>query len=172
MDETSEHTTGDEMAKLEALIAEQDAEHEAKQAEHDAKIAKITGGRSIAAYVEEMTMSEDTSEAGLDETDDDRLLLLDRIADRMPDLNLDEHEVAWHRLPDGSEALLVDGGGLDGGVGVYFANAGDDVHAIGPIPQIKSIGAIVVKPDGTRVLAQVAPDPLAEQGDDEQGPDS
>lgn len=44
---------------------------------------------------------------------------------------------------------------------MYFANAGDHVHAIGPIPSIKAIGAIVIKPDGTRVLAQVTPDPLA-----------
>jgi hypothetical protein len=46
------------------------------------------------------------------ETDADRLLLLDRIADRLPEINLDEHEVAWHQLPDGAPALLVDGGGM------------------------------------------------------------
>jgi hypothetical protein len=109
--------------------------------------------------------NDDTPE--ISETDDDRLLLLDRIAGRLPDLDLDGHEVAWHQLPDGSQALLVDGGGLDGGEGMYLANAGEDIHVVGPIPAIKSIGAIVVKPDGTRVLAQVTPDPLADQGEAE-----
>lgn len=101
------------------------------------------------------------SEPETNETDDDRLLLLDRIASRLPNINLDDHEIAWHQLPDGASALLVDGGGLDGGEGMYLANAGEDVHVVGPIPAIKSIGAIVVRPDGTRVLAQVTPDPLA-----------
>jgi hypothetical protein len=80
----------------------------------------------------------------------------------MPDLDLEQHEVEWKTLPDGSEALLVDGGGIDGGSGIYFANAGEDVHAVGPIPSFSAIGAIVIRPDGTRVLAQVARDPLAD----------
>ena len=29
------------------------------------------------------------------------------------------------------EALLVEGGGIDGGKVTFFANAGDDVHAVG-----------------------------------------
>jgi hypothetical protein len=29
--------------------------------------------------------------------------------------------VEWDTLPDGHEALLVDGGGIDGGDGTYFA---------------------------------------------------
>ncbi len=41
--------------------------------------------------------------------------------------------------------------------------AGDDVHVIGPIPSFAAIGAIVVEPDGKRILANVAPDPLAEE---------
>jgi hypothetical protein len=56
------------------------------------------------------------------ETDADRLELLDRLADRVPELDLDKHEVEWTTLDDGSEALLVDGGGIDGGSGIFFAN--------------------------------------------------
>jgi hypothetical protein len=106
-------------------------------------------------------------DTGLNETDADRLELLDRIAERLPEINLDKREVSWMTLPDGHPALLVDGGGIDGGEGVYFANAGDDVHAIGPIPTLKSIGAIVIRPDGTRVLAKVTPDPAAKPDEDE-----
>ncbi len=109
--------------------------------------------------------NDDTPE--ISETDADRLLLLDRISERLPEIDLDEHEVAWHQLPDGASALLVDGGGLDGGDGMYLANAGEDVHVVGPIPAIKSIGAIVVRPDGTRMLARVMPDPLARDDEDE-----
>jgi hypothetical protein len=65
-------------------------------------------------------------------------------------------------LPDGAETLLVDGGGLDGGSGVYFARAGDDVHAVGSMaPLAAAVGCIVIRPDGTRVLARVERDPLA-----------
>jgi hypothetical protein len=67
----------------------------------------------------------------------------------------------WTTLPDGHEALLVDGGGVDGGRGVFFANAGDELHAYGPlIPG--TIGCVVLKADGTRVLAGVQPDPLTQ----------
>lgn len=114
-------------------------------------------------------MNNDDATPEISETDDDRLLLLDRIGERLPEIDLDEHEVAWHELPDGAPALLVDGGGLDGGEGMYFANAGEDVHVVGPIPAIKSIGAIVVRPDGTRVLARVMPDPLAESTGEDEG---
>jgi hypothetical protein len=64
-------------------------------------------------------------------SDADRLALLDRIADRVPELDLDQHEVEWTTLDDGHQALLVNGGGIDGGNGAYFANHGDDVHAVG-----------------------------------------
>ena len=50
----------------------------------------------------------------MNERDTDRLELLDRIAERLPELRLDQHEIAWTTLDDGSEALLVDGGGIDG----------------------------------------------------------
>jgi hypothetical protein len=39
-------------------------------------------------------------------------------------------------LDDGHEALLVDAGGIDGGNGTYFANNGDDVHAVGTLDPI------------------------------------
>jgi hypothetical protein len=147
------------LAKLEAMIAEQDAEHERKLAEHEAKVAKITGGRTIADYIEEMMRSSETN--GLDETDADRLELLDRVATRMPELDLSRHEVEWMRLPDGHEALLVDGGGFDGGAhGVTFANVpgSDDVHAFGPI---RAIGSMLIKPDGSRVITELRSDPAA-----------
>jgi hypothetical protein len=50
----------------------------------------------------------------VDHSDTDRLELLDRIADRVPELDLDQNEVAWMTLDDGHEALLVNGGGVDG----------------------------------------------------------
>ena len=67
-------------------------------------------------------------------------------------------------LEDGGEALLVDGGGLDGGDGIYFTCAGDDVHAVGSLSPIVDgyIGCIVIKPDGSRYVARAVPDPLAE----------
>ena len=88
--------------------------------------------------------------------DRERLELLDRVADRIPELDLDERSVAWTTLPDGAEALLVDGGGIDGGTGVYFANAGDDLHAVGSLaPLAPAVGCVVIRPDGGRVLARV-----------------
>ena len=72
----------------------------------------------------------------------------------------------WTTLDDDHQALLVNGGGIDGGSGAYFANAGDDVHAIGSLsPLAPAVGCIVIRPDGTRVLAHVEHDPLAEQAD-------
>jgi hypothetical protein len=95
----------------------------------------------------------------INESDADRLELLDRIADHVPELDLARHSVEWMTLEDGHEALLVDGGGIDGGPGIYFANAGgDDVHAVGTLaPLIEGyIGCIVIRPDGSRVLARGA----------------
>jgi hypothetical protein len=102
----------------------------------------------------------------MSETDADRLELLDRMAARMPELDLDQHEVVWITLDDGHEALLLDGGGLDGGSGAYFANAGEDVHAVGTLAPIIDgyLGCIVFKPDGSRYVAQAMPDPLAGHG--------
>ena len=99
-----------------------------------------------------------------DERDADRLELLDRIAARIPDLDLDRQQIEWTTLDDGAEALLVNGGGIDGGSGAYFANYGDDVHAVGSLAPIIDgyIGCIVIRPDGSRHVARAVPDPLAE----------
>ena len=89
----------------------------------------------------------------MDNTIADRFELLDRIKDRLPDLDLDEHSVEWMTLDDGHEALLVDGGGIDGGRGAYFANAGEDLHAVGSLaPFLPILGLVEFKPDGTRRL--------------------
>ena len=103
--------------------------------------------------------------ADLNPTDTDRLALLDRIAEPVPELDLARRTVEWMTLPDGHEALLVDGGGIDGGDGMYFANAGKDVHAVGSLAPLVpgAIGCIVSKPDGSRVLADVQPDPKPQQ---------
>jgi hypothetical protein len=99
----------------------------------------------------------------LNPTDADRLTLLDRLAERLPDVDLEQQDVEWHTLPHGHEALLVNGGGLDGGDGIYFANAGEDVHAVGSLqPLAPVVGCIVIRPDGARILAHVERDPLAE----------
>jgi hypothetical protein len=101
----------------------------------------------------------------MNETDNDRLELLDRIADRLPELDLDREKVEWKTLDDGHEALLINGGGFDGGEGAFFANSGDDVHVVGNMaPLVEgAIGCIVIAPDGSRRLARVMPDPLAPQ---------
>jgi hypothetical protein len=102
----------------------------------------------------------------INETDADRLKLLDRIQERIG-LDLNQHEVEWITLDDGHEALLVDGGGIDGGNGVYLANYGEDLHAVGSLaPRVPGhIGCIVIKPDGSRYVARAVPDPLAQQPD-------
>jgi hypothetical protein len=66
-------------------------------------------------------------------------------------------------LPDGGEALLVNGGGFDDRGGAFFANAGEDLHAVGTMDPIISnaIGCVVIRPDGSRELAHTVPDPLA-----------
>ncbi len=86
-----------------------------------------------------------------DDADADRLALLDRLGDRVPELNLDQHEVGLTTLPEGGEALLVDGGGIEGGNGIYFANYGDDVLAVGSLaPAFPVDGCIVIRPDKSR----------------------
>ena len=106
-----------------------------------------------------VTMSSD-----LHQRDADRLLLLDRIAERVPELDLGREQVEWIELPDGVEALSVNGGGIDGGDGTHFVNYADDLHAYGSVdPLIPGhVGCIVIEPDGTRRLARAVPDPLAE----------
>jgi hypothetical protein len=62
------------------------------------------------------------------------------------------------------QALVVNGGGFDGGTGAYIANAGDDVHAVGSLAPIRDgwIGCIVIAPDGSRYVGRAVPDPLAQ----------
>lgn len=100
--------------------------------------------------------------------DNDRLILLDRLTARAPELDLDDHEVDWTTLPDGAEALVVDGGGFDGGNGYYIASAGDDVHVIGKMaPLIPGrIGLVAIHANGTRELLRVIDDPIGDEGDD------
>jgi hypothetical protein len=87
----------------------------------------------------------------MDEHDSDRLALLDRLDERVPELDLDQNEIEWRTLDDGAEALIV-----------YFANAGEDVHAVGSLDPLipGAIGCIVIRPDGGRYLARAVPDPL------------
>jgi hypothetical protein len=101
----------------------------------------------------------------MSDRDADRLALLDRIEARIPELDLDAHDVEWTELPDGHEALLVDGGGIDGGPGAFIANAGNDVHVVGSIAPLVPgyVGCILIRPDGSRRLAHAEPDPLADR---------
>lgn len=68
--------------------------------------------------------------------DNDRLELLDRIADRVPELDLDQNEVEWMTLDDGHEALLVNGARLRWWPRWVFASAGDDLHVVGSLDPI------------------------------------
>ena len=101
----------------------------------------------------------------VDRSDADRLELLDRIERRVPDLDLAQQSVEWTTLDDGHEALLVNGGGFDGGDGAFFANAGDDLHAVGSLAPLieRYVGCVVIAPDGSRRLARAVPDPLAQE---------
>ena len=78
-------------------------------------------------------------------------------------MQLDEHEIEWRTLDDGHEALVVNGGGFDGGDCAFFANCGEDVHAVGSFAPLipGSVGCVVIRPDGSRYLARVEADPLA-----------
>jgi hypothetical protein len=99
----------------------------------------------------------------MNERDADRLEPLDRIAERVPELDLDRESIAWTTLPDGHEALLVNGGGIDGGSGAYFANAGDDVHVAGRWPRPSPPRRLRRDPAGRQALpGRTVADPLAE----------
>jgi hypothetical protein len=101
----------------------------------------------------------------LQQHDEARLELLDRIEERVPELDLDaQPSIEWHELPDGTEALAVNGGAVDGGPGALFCNHGEDLHAYGAImPIAPAIGCVVIEPGGGRYLAGVCADPLAQQ---------
>jgi hypothetical protein len=92
-----------------------------------------------------------------DDRDRERLALLDRIAERCPEIKLDEHSISWGETPDGAQALHV------GETGEFFANAGDDLHAYGTLAPIipGAIGCIEIEPSGARRIIRVEPDPLA-----------
>jgi hypothetical protein len=55
-------------------------------------------------------------------------------------------------VPPRVDCCLIDGGGA----GAYFANAGDDMHAVGKLhPLVPGhVGCIVIRPDGSRYLAR------------------
>jgi hypothetical protein len=76
----------------------------------------------------------------VDRSDTDRLKLLDLIADRVPELDLGHNDVEWTTLDDGHEALL-----------------GERRR------DRRLVGCVVIRPDGSRELAYVEPDPLAQQ---------
>jgi hypothetical protein len=120
--------------------------------------------RSIGSAAADATARIDT----MNERDQDRLELLDRIADRVPELDLDQQSVEWITLDDGHEALIVNGGGFDGGDGAFLTNHGDDVHVVGSLSPLVAgaIGCIVIRPDGSRYLARAVPDPLAQPRSD------
>jgi hypothetical protein len=82
--------------------------------------------------------------------------LLALVAKRLPEINLDRHEIEWSTLPDGDQALHIGRGGD------YFANCGEDLHAYGSLDPIVPgyIGCIVIQPGGGRYLAHALPDPL------------
>jgi hypothetical protein len=46
----------------------------------------------------------------------------------------------------------------------YFANGGEDVHVVGSLDPLVPghVGCIVIRRDGSRVLARAVPDPLAQ----------
>ena len=95
----------------------------------------------------------------------ERLGLLDRIADRLPEIDLDQHQIEWTEMPDdGSQVLLIDGGGIDGGNGFTIASHGDDLHVVGTVAPLFPgfVGCVVIAPDGTRRMARVMPDPAAQ----------
>jgi hypothetical protein len=94
----------------------------------------------------------------MEDRDADRLKLLDRLADRVPELDLNRNEIEWRTLDDGHEALLVNGGGIDGGDGAYFANAGQDVHAVGSPAPFAAAGLLILCESDSQMDA-VAPKP-------------
>ena len=76
------------------------------------------------------------------------------------------HSIEWTETPDdGSQALLVVGGGIDGSNGFTIASHDADLHVVGPTsPLIPGyVGCVVIRPDRSRYLARVVPDPLAEK---------
>ena len=97
------------------------------------------------------------------------VVLLQPRARPLCQLDLDRERVEWRTLPDGGEALFVNLDAATGdGDGAYFACHNDELHAVGSLaPLIEgAIGLIAIKPDHTRQLVHVQPDPLAQERDD------
>ena len=84
----------------------------------------------------------------MDDRDAERLELLDRIADRVPELDLEQQSVEWMTLEDGHEALLVNGGGIDGGAGavIGLGTASPDQDAYSDSPAASRASALSRKP--------------------------
>ena len=97
----------------------------------------------------------------MDTADADRLTLLDRLADRVPELDLDQHEIEWTEMPHGAAGLLIDGGGVDGGNGYTWANCREDLHAYGPTAPLfpGRFGVVAIDPDGNRRLIRLVAGP-------------
>lgn len=126
------------LARIEQLCREQD--ERSRQVEHRRE-------REVEA------LKAAASPATIPETDTLRLTLLDRLAERCPELgNVGDHEVDWLPLDDGDEALVLDRSGFATGTGAYFVLSGDDVLAIGPIGSADVVGVVVIRPDGSREL--------------------
>ena len=52
-------------------------------------------------------------------------------------------------------------------LGHLLRQRGEDVHAVGSLaPLAPAIGCIVLRPDGSRILARVERDPFAQPGSD------
>jgi hypothetical protein len=100
----------------------------------------------------------------MNEADAERLELLDRIAERVPELDLDQNEIEWTTLDDGHERCSSTAAGSTVATAPTFANHGEDVHVVGSLDPIVPghVGCIVIRPDGSRVLARAVPDPLAQ----------
>ena len=77
----------------------------------------------------------------MNETDAEQLELLDRIDKRLG-IDLDQHAIEWTEMPDdGSQGLVVDGGGFDGDNGFVVATHGEDLHLVGPTkPRLPRVG--------------------------------
>ena len=74
----------------------------------------------------------------------------------------EEIERLWRSFRSG---VCRRGGGIDGGSGIYFANAGEDVHAVGSLaPAFPAVGCIVIIRPGGRQGARPCRRPTRWQG--------
>ncbi len=98
----------------------------------------------------------------LESIDAERLELLDRIAERLPDL--DQHRVEWGEYRRRVTSAPRGRRRLRRRRRLQYANSGENLHAVGSMAPLIAghVGCIVIKPDGSRVLARAVPDPLAE----------